>query len=137
MNQINFFSICADVLFDSNNSISSCSFHTDFSIFFSFSTISFLIGKWKENFIFQPICTEFEQRWVSKNLHTENLISIGSNTLHNLARLPWEPGIMRPEMFGHYSGLYQVVDYNNSCTAECSIQKIVTQTEPFPIAGYI
>ena len=52
MNQINFFSICADVLFDSNNSISSYTFHTDFSIFFFFSTISFLIEAEKENFIF-------------------------------------------------------------------------------------
>ena len=53
-------------------------------------------------FVFQNICSEFEQRWVSKNLHTENLISIGSNTLHNLLRIPWEPGLMRPEMFGKY-----------------------------------
>ena len=59
---------------------------------------------------------------------------MGSNTLHNLLRLPWEPGMMRPEMFGHYSGLYQVVDEYKNCTAECSIQKILTQTDPFPIA---
>ena len=84
----------------------------------------------------QPICNDFENRWIQKYGHTDNLISVGSNTLHNLLRLPWEPGMSRPELFAHYAGMFQVVDPERNCTAECSTTKVLTQTRPFPISEY-
>ena len=85
----------------------------------------------------QPLCNDFENRWIQKYGHTDNLISVGSNTLHNLLRLPWEPGMSRPELFAHYAGMFQVVDPERNCTAECSTTKVLTQTKPIPISEYV
>ena len=85
----------------------------------------------------QPLCNDFENRWIQKYGHTDNLISVGSNTLHNLLRLPWEPGMSRPELFAHFAGMFQVVDPERNCTAECSTTQVLTQTKPIPISEYV
>ena len=46
--------------------------------------------------LYQPECAKFEDRWkIDHGGTTDNLISIGSNTIHNILRLPWEPGLVR------------------------------------------
>ncbi len=45
---------------------------------------------------YQQKCEEFESIW-PKNADQKliNLIAIGSNTIHNILRLPFEPGLSR------------------------------------------